>query len=312
MKNTQSNHLPAEFIQVINDAAALLDNALGQNHDQRALTAEPLPSLLEQCEQLLTEASATDREPIRTIHHLACTGGTLITKCLAAMPNTQVLSEVDPLSTLHMRQPKPQFAPTDLIRLLRYSARTVDDPLLIDIFLGGITALYEALVERGERLIVRDHAHSLFCTDQFHTGRPSLKEMLVKHFPVRSVVTVRHPLDSFLSLKAKGWIHFDPPTLDEYCIRYTAFLDAYRPSTIVRYEDFVASPEGEMKKLCDLLDLPYDDAFLSTFNVFRLTGDSGRSGEEIQPRPRRPVSDELNSEISASQKYQSLCTRLGY
>ena len=37
---------------------------------------EPLPSLLEQCESL--SAGFAPPEPIRSIHHLACAGGSLI------------------------------------------------------------------------------------------------------------------------------------------------------------------------------------------------------------------------------------------
>ena len=33
---------------------------------------------------------------LRTIHHLACTGGTVISKCLAAMPDVALISEVNP------------------------------------------------------------------------------------------------------------------------------------------------------------------------------------------------------------------------
>ena len=70
-------------------------------------------------------------EPIRTIHHFACTGGTLISKCIATMPNTQMLSEVDPLSTM-LQSKKPKFALTDIIILMQQSTRGIESGLIID------------------------------------------------------------------------------------------------------------------------------------------------------------------------------------
>ena len=35
---------------------------------------------------------------IRTIHHLACTGGTLISKCISSMPETALISEINPMN----------------------------------------------------------------------------------------------------------------------------------------------------------------------------------------------------------------------
>ena len=49
---------------------------------------------------------------IRTIHHLACTGGTLISKCLGSMPDVALISEVNPLN----RQGS-QFEPTNPFNL---------------------------------------------------------------------------------------------------------------------------------------------------------------------------------------------------
>ena len=35
---------------------------------------------------------------LRSIHHLACTGGTLISKCIASMPDVALISEVNPMN----------------------------------------------------------------------------------------------------------------------------------------------------------------------------------------------------------------------
>lgn len=56
--------------------------------------------------------------PIRTIHHMACTGGTVFSKCLAVMPNVALLSEVNPLNRYGSA-----FEPTNPLLLLERSYR---------------------------------------------------------------------------------------------------------------------------------------------------------------------------------------------
>ena len=114
-----------------------------------SLTREPLTSkiktpatLLEQCMSICAQQHSTTPAPIRTVHHFACTGGTLICKCIAAMPNIQLLSEVDPLSTLLKSTVKPQFAPTDMVKLMRQSTRGVSDELIIELFLNNLEIIY--------------------------------------------------------------------------------------------------------------------------------------------------------------------------
>jgi len=269
-------------------------------------------TLLEQCLEICAQQRSIHPEPIRTVHHFACTGGTLISKCIAAMPNTQLLSEVDPLSTPAKSPAQPQFAPTDMVKLMRQSTRGVSDELIIELFLNNLEIIYSEAVNAGQRLVLRDHAHSHFCKGNDIPERPSLCEMITPKFPVRSVVTVRHPIDSYLSLKSNGWTHFNPATFDEYCKRYVAFLRAYEGVPIVRFENFVAEPQQTMQEICTILDLPYNEQFMDLFSVNQLTGDSGRSGDVIESRPRREVSKDLIEEALYSENHEILNELLQY
>lgn len=183
-------------------------------------------SLLQQCVDICGQHEAlVSSEPVRTIHHFACTGGSLICKCIATMPNTQLLSEVDPLSTIQSKVQK--FAPTDIVTLMRQSTRGASSGLIIDLFLNNLKTIYLESVRLGQRLILRDHSHSHFCIGTDIPDRPSFRQMIAAHFETLSIVTVRHPIDSFLALEANKWLHFNPKTFDEYCKRYLAFLHAY-------------------------------------------------------------------------------------
>ncbi len=247
--------------------------------------------------------------PVRTLHHFACTGGTLIAKCVAALPAVQLLSEVDPLSTY---APPGDFTPTDMVMLLRRSSQGVSDALLAELFAAQVRVLHADAQVRGQHLVLRDHAHSHFCHGAEVEERPTLRELMPAGVPLLSLVSVRHPLDSFVSLAHAGWLHFEPRSVDAYCRRYHLFLDRHDGLPVLRYEDFVAAPQAAMQALCRALALDFDPRFAERFGHYRLSGDSGRSGERIAARPSRPEAVALEAEAAHSEAYRRLVQRLGY
>ncbi|SLN72470.1 hypothetical protein ROG8370_03514 [Roseovarius gaetbuli] len=246
--------------------------------------------------------------PIRTIHHFACTGGTVISRFLAATPNARLLSEVDPLSPLA----KGQFNPLDLSLLYRDAHPTVRAQDQIAIFLAGLQVIYARVQAQGERLILRDHSHSHFCTGRVIPERPTLKQIIAPHYPVLSVVTVRHPLDSYLSMLHNKFAHFTPHALEDYAARYMAFLDNYADEQIVKYEDFITDHTTTMAIFCSLLDLPNSSDLQNIAPGISLTGDSGRSGIALKLRERRDVPKDIHGMCERSTTYQDLCHRLDY
>lgn len=274
--------------------------------------AEPLPSLLGQFWDLYERNKADSEEPIRTVHHLACTGGTLISKSIGALPNVQLLSEVDPLSSRGPAIERPGFYPTDLIGLARTGTRPVTTDTVIEMFRQSLEALWAGTRSSGQRLVLRDHAHSQFCTEIDASQRPTLRSMVGGRFPVLSVVTVRHPVDVYLSMQYHGWLHFSPPTLDEFALRYMRFLEAYSDVPWIRYEDFVADPESVMEEISKAFALPWNKSVTDLFDAFQLSGDSGRRGNAIRPRERREVSEHIAQEIESSRNLGDLLVRLGY
>lgn len=302
----------------IQHLADVLDEALhlfDSSHSDGALISsagEIQPSLIEQCVELCQQAAMREIEPIRTIHHLSCTGGTLITKCLAAMPNVLVLNEIDPLSTMTFKPEKPAFTPTDMLALVRQGDQKVSQDLLVQLFLQNLCLLHNEVASIGRRILVRDHSHSHFLTGNEVPERPSLLSMVKSYFPAVSIVTVRDPVDSFLSLQSHGWKHFNPYTFEEYCRRYHLFLDSYESVPIFRYEDFVRSPSDIVMQMCNCLRLSFTDSFSDTFDTFKFSGDSGRKGNIIEPRSRRELRDDFINNIGDSEFYASLIMRLGY
>ncbi|TBX15105.1 hypothetical protein [Nioella sediminis] len=304
-----ANDLHGVLAEELDEALSLLGDY--RNETTPTNVAEPFPSLLGLCEELCAEIQP--QEPVRGFYHLACTGGTLMSKCLAALPNTILLSEIDPLSSLGRARPgkKPKFMPTDLLNALNHSTRAVDDNVKLGVFRAAIDSILSDLSKKGIKLVLRVHAHSQFCTSIEASSRPSVHDMLKSSFPLRPLVSVRHPLDSFLALRANEWEHFQPFCLEEYSKRTIEFLDYHRECEIIRYEDFVADPEKALAKMCSVLDLPFEPLVLDMFDAIRISGDSGRSGSLIKERPRRPVPQVIEDERTVG-PYQALCARLGY
>ncbi len=292
----------------------MIEDALGQLEAYPATgttVQAPLPSLLQQCEDML--AATAQPEPVRTVHHLACTGGTVISKCLALMANVVLLSEIDPLSRLLERRERPAFVPTDLIHGLRHSLRGNDEEIMSEVFAAGTATLRDALSRRGQVLVLRDHPHSHFFLDGVDEARPTLREILAPDLEVLPLVTLRHPVDSFMSLRKNRWeTHFSPSTLDEYARRSLRFLRRYADVPQVRYEEFTAAPEETLEHMCRLLRLDYSPGALDLLPAVRLSGDSGRSDNVVRPRPPRPIPEALAKDCAASAAYEELCALTGY
>ena len=255
------------------------------------------------------QARVQGKPLLRTIHHLACTGGTVISKCLAAMPDVALISEVNPFNRFGSK-----FEPTNPLLQLERSYRTLSTDEIIEEFCRQIDHANKICQHDDVDMIIRDHSHTDFCMGATSSALCPIANHLCRDYELISAVTVRHPLDSYLGMLAQGWEkQFSPSNLDEYSRRYLAFLDRYASLPILRYEDFCAQPKAFMKNLCNILEIGYSGGFLGRFGDVTLSGDSGRKGvSTVEPRPRREVPEQVQSEVESSGRYLELVNRLGY
>lgn len=308
---SNSQAIPTAVRTAVREALRLIEQTRpGTGSAAATLDPDPLPSLLEQCGRLAGIGEAREAEPIRTVHHFACTGGTVLIKCLACSPNIQVLSELDPLSS--MTSEATLFTPTDLIQLLQHGNREVSEEEKIELFMAGFSALYDSALGKGLRILIRDHTHSHFCVGDQVPSRPTLRQIIAAKYRTLSVITVRHPLDSWLSLVHNHWVDFNPGTLEEYAKRYLLFLEHYPASRVFKYEDFVEDPDDFLAAICSELRIPEPNDYRELFTAHRFSGDSGRQGSIIEARKRRPVTDEVSAMVSRSTSFRELCGKLGY
>ena len=226
------------------------------------------------------EASLVD-EPIRMIHHMACTGGTMFSKCIASMANVVVLNEVNPFhATIH---DEIKFNPTDMVALIQQGDKSLaTDELITEVFLKELEILHKQCWLTGRVLVLRDHTYSQFLIGDYNPEKPILREIIEERFRVLSFVTTRDTQKAFRSMSKQGWHKkFEPSTIEEYERRHDIFLKRFKDVPIIRYEDFCSQPKGKMREICEILDLTYFSDFEKVFSSFRFSGDSGRGGNTI-------------------------------
>tara|TARA_Y100000034_G_C6695461_1_gene306427 strand:+ start:109 stop:489 length:381 start_codon:yes stop_codon:yes gene_type:complete len=126
------------------------------------------------------------------------------------------------------------------------------------------------------------------------------------------VASIRNPIDSYLSLLSNNWEHFEPKGFNEYCKRVDVFISEYSTEQIIRYEDFIENPKENVQKIAEALDIEFSDSFIDTFEIFRVTGDSGRSGGSITKRERRKVPEKIREEIISSEYFNKIAGCFDY
>ena len=249
---------------------------------------------------------------LRSLHHLACTGGTLISKVIASLPGVALISEVNPLN-----RHSAGFHPSNPLLLLEQAWRPLRPEEIRPAFQAEISQALRICADADHSLVLRDHSHSDFCRGSQPQRDVLLLSWLVPRHRFRSLRTLRHPLDSWLALLHAGWhTQFQPSTLLEYCRRQQAFLDATDAMPQLHYEDFCTAPLSGLEQICDALLLPFDPGALKRFGNVHLSGDSGRCNtKRIEPRPRRAIPESVQVELNqhgTQRALAELCERTDY
>lgn len=237
---------------------------------------------------------------IRVIHHLACSGGTVISRCVAAMRGVALLSEQHPAMGMQRR--------TSALKQAQIAYKLLSEQDLHEFFLRQIELIHQRAAAAGLALVVRDHTNADFNAPAF--TRLTTADVLAHSFRVASVVTVRHPVDAWLGMAQQGWM---PHPVEEYAARFLTFARLACGVGYVRYEDFCVDPGGALRGICDALELPFDASYAERLDqVTHLTGASGRQSATIAPRPRRPIDAATLERFSRAPGMLESLNLLGY
>ncbi len=252
---------------------------------------------------------------IRIIHHLHRTGGTLISKCVASLPNIALLSEVNPNASFMVLD--PVFQASFWLRLLN---DTSAEQLYEASFAEKIKAIYVLATARGETLVLRNWAYLDFFALPFTpiaSNELTTTNTLNKYFEIKQIVTVRHPMDQWLSwCDYQGSAKADDFTFQEFINACCEFKNQTKNMPCIHYEDFIAKPQPVMQKICQHLELQFDPIFSKRWPYYhQITGDDNdrASGDwSIAPRPRRQSGDGLQAEALSNEKYLNLLQHYDY
>lgn len=256
---------------------------------------------------------------IRIIHHWACSGGTIISRSIANLQNVVLLSEVHPLAYLRLAKPEASYTPTDIIQQLCLPHNGADPVLCVAAWRGAISALAQKVADSNKVLVLRNHSHIDFFTGAQPETEHFITRTLQDIHVIDALLTVRHPLDSWISIQRQDWDqHFRFSTFKQFCHRAILLVQASKGLPIIRYEEFTVNPEKGLQAICKSLNIKSNLIQPSALDAVSLSGNSGRSSSLIQPRTRRPIPEIVQAEIEAMAKqgdaspYLQLCNMLGY
>ncbi len=258
---------------------------------------------------------------IAVLHHLARSGGTLISKCLGSMREIFLLSEIHPY-TAHI--PERFAGVAHGLNPLHQAIRWHDLPLPADLeaikkkgsipFEELMVLLAHRAEERGGILVIRDWTHLDFIARPFlekPTFELTTADCLKEHAEVSQHITVRHPIDQLISLSQLGVMQ-EELNLHDYFKGYRIFAEKAREVGFTRYEDFTENPDAALETICRGLDIPYDPGYRDRWPDYKdITGDDSLY-KTIQPTPRKLLPPEQMEKIEALPDYQQAMEWFGY
>ncbi len=265
----------------------------------------------------LKDDSAKKKPVIRLIHHLGRTGGTLFCKCLGAMDDVVLLSEINPRG-LHFFNPVSQAVKWHgLGRFEDFAELGFGDD---EAFLDTVEHIDKLVQARGKSLVVRDWTHLDFIGYPYRQPlyRLNLEDLLSRRFTIKSVFTVRHPLDQWLSHLSADHVHFstaDTTILPHFLDGCRRFGEICAKRGFFRYEDFTRDADQVLKDICAQLDLDFDAGYKERWQSYpHITGDrvGKRNNARIVSLPRRTVDPELLQTLEANPDFKAALSCLGY
>ena len=96
-----------------------------------------------------------------TVHHVAASGGSIVSQVLAASTNSVLVSEINPFGTVY-RGLEPFYDPTSLMWHLVYNSKDLSPTLKLKYFFGQLDISIEHVKSLSKNLLLRDHSHTTF------------------------------------------------------------------------------------------------------------------------------------------------------
>ncbi len=242
----------------------------------------------------------------------ARSGGTLLNKCIGSLPDTVVLSEVNPLGGGWGENGADSFS---TVRAQAKNWYNLD--IKSDEFADGIIELYEICKDTNKRLVVRDWTFVNFVPCEENQWSPPNRfltlDSLKDNCAVIPFAFIRNAIDV--------WISRGMPPVNDFFMHYLNYVERLTRENICyfRYEDFCANPQGRLKEICEYANLPYRDV-TNIYQAFsKVNGDvqnksasRGIKQNKIAPLPRKYIPWQKIREIEESSLVRRCNELVGY
>ncbi len=239
---------------------------------------------------------------ISLIHQLSRTGGTVFSRVLGNNSNVLLLSEVH-----------PSLRGADIKRQCLENYK-----IAIPTNLNSYADCLKFIVStRTENIVIRDLSHRDFLRSRSAMHIASFN-VLKEKFDVNRISLTRHPADQYLSM-----MNFKPVArymnFEIFCRGYLGYHQAIPRRGIIRYEDFVRSPENIIEETGRFLKINTSPASLNNFrDNKKVTGDNkdkgsrGYSLRQIKELQRRDGFDDVCKQLRQNKQMLEICEKLYY
>ena len=218
---------------------------------------------------------------IRLIHNLPRSGGTIISKSLGAQKDVVLLSEIHPEGIAISKKMGINIPAFDPLYQSQIWNKLFGENEYKKIcksnfkFEDKIDLIYEKTELANKKLVIRDWAFADFFGKPFiePNYKNSLLEILNKKYEVLNFYIIRHPIKLYMS--CYNFLGFFRREYD-----FNFFIKGYRnffleasKNNIFIFENFILEPEKNLKNMCDILKIVYDDNYLNKLEYVNVTGD---------------------------------------
>ncbi|MCP4109087.1 MAG: hypothetical protein GY749_26755 [Desulfobacteraceae bacterium] len=238
-------------------------------------------------------------------------GGTLLNKCLGSLPDTVVMSEVNPLGG-----GDGKAGPNSYKTVWEQALHWYGIELKSRDFRESITELGEYCEKHNKKLVIRDWSHANFAKIKLNNFNPPnqfLTLKALKDLNPTIFIFVRDAIDIWIS----SW----GPDMNTFFEEYITYVKAVKllNAPIYKYENFVKNPEKTLKEICETTSLEYRDVTRSYYKFEKANGDTQIKGSsrgalkrKIIPLKRIELPKEKILELNRNRKMIECNQFLGY
>ena len=189
-----------------------------------------------------------------------------------------------------------------------YGLNTPDDQDIWDeIFVDEIKEIHRICQRENRVLFIRDHFHRDIIINQELRSR--LCEVLSPHFNLKRIYTYRDPMEIWSSMKLRNWQ--EDLTVSEFLDLFHKSFALFENDLNLSYHEACIDPKTFTQTVFDYAGMSEEAGdYVGGLDArVHYTGQSGRQGPQLSPRPARwgILSDDEIRFFNTSEIYKECC-----